>query len=494
MLVHRGQKILLIANILIIMFLNKIEGQITFEKWYGGTNSDGGYDIQQTVDGGYIIVGYTTSYGVGMEDVFLIKTNSRGDTLWAKTYGGSLTDVGLSVQQTAEHGYIIAGFTNSYGAGMEDVYLIRTDSIGTSLWEKTYGGTNYEDGLSIQKTADCGYIIVGYAESYGAGLGDVYLIKTDSLGDTLWTKTYGGIEYDIGCSVQQTNDGGYIITGQTYSYGAGWDDVYLIKTDSFGDTLWTKTYGTSDCEIGISVIQCDNGDYIIAGNRANVGEPEDLYLIKTDSLGGILWTKIYGGASSETGISIQLTNDSGYIIAGYTGSYGAGLEDVYLIKIDSFGDTLWTKTYGGNLQDWGYSVRQTSDGGYIIVGYTSSYGAGNGDVYLIKTDSLGNITGIKEQKSSVDSRNFQVSRIFPNPFSTTTLIQYYLPEKTKIEINIYDIQGRLIKTSVKEETRGIHNVIWDGKDKNKTVPNGVYFCEFKTVSGFGEIKKLIKVK
>jgi len=262
-----------------------------------------------------------------------------GQIKWIKTYGSG-GDVGFSVQQTLDGGYIIAGITWSFGADYEDVYLIKTDAYGNVEWTKTYGGNAGDQSYSVQQTQDGGYIIAGETES-GAGRHDVYLIKTDVYGNVEWTKTYGGGDWDLGCSVQQTQDGGYIIVGATESFGAGEFDVYLIKTDAYGNVEWTKTYG---------------------------------------------------GSYNDCGLSVQQTEDGGYIIAGYTYSFGAGKGDVYLIKTDAYGNVEWTKTYGGGGDDRGGSVQQTQDGGYIIAGATGSFGAGSWDVYLIKTDAYGNVS------------------------------------------------------------------------------------------------------
>ncbi len=341
-------------------------------------------------------------------DVYLIKTDAGGDTLWTRTYGGSDADGGYSVQQTSDGGYIIAGATYSFGAGDYDVYLIKTDASGDTLWERTYGGTDYDIGFSVQQTSDGGYIIAGATSPFSAGTQDVYLIKTDASGDTLWTRTYGGPGDDMGVSVQQTSDGGYIIAGTTNSFGAGEGDVYLIKTDASGDTLWTRTYGGTAYDAAFSVQQTSDGGYIITGQTFSFGAgffQDDVYLIKTDASGDTLWTKTYGGKSSDSGSSVQQTSDGGYIIAGMTEHFIAAIlqlirgdvdfdvtnYDVYLIKTDAGGDALWTRTYGGTILDEGVSVQQTSDGGYIIAGSTNSFGAGGDDFYLIKTDAEGGV-------------------------------------------------------------------------------------------------------
>ncbi len=381
---------ILLLSIPFLFYTNMIIAQ-GWEKTYGGTGLDEGNSVQQTNDGGYIITGYTESFGSGFRDVYLIKTNANGDTLWTKTYGGTGYDDGLSVQQTNDNGYIIAGATNSFGAVNCDVYLIKTDANGDTLWTKTYGGTDYDIGYSGQQTNDNGYIIAGYTYSFGAGMGDVYLLKTDSVGDTLWTKTFGGAGDDMGNSVKQTNDNGYIIAGKTYSFGSGMGDIYLIKTDFIGDTLWTKTYGGTGWDEGTSVQQTIDNGYIIAGTTTSFGAGGyDVYLIKTNENGDTLWTKTYGGTLDDFGWSVKQTIDNGYIIAGHTYNFGAVNSDVYLIKTNENGDTLWTNTYGGIDGDFGRSVQQTIDGGYIVAGYTNSFGAELTDVYLIKTDSLGN--------------------------------------------------------------------------------------------------------
>jgi len=166
-------------------------------------------------------------------------------SIFQKTYGGGLNDLGWAVEQTNDGGYIVAGSAESFGAGAADFYLIKTDANGDTLWTRTYGGGGDDFGRAVEQTTDGGYIVAGYTTSFGAGVEDVYLIKTDTNGDTLWTKTYGGAGDDRGWAVEQTTDGGYIVAGGTLSFGAGGNDVYLIKTDANGDTLWTRTYGGS---------------------------------------------------------------------------------------------------------------------------------------------------------------------------------------------------------------------------------------------------------
>ena len=281
----------------------------------------------------------TISVGLGTSPISAAD-NPPPQTEWEKTFGGSAWDGAESVQQTTDDGYIIAGTTESYGAGGGDVYLIKTDASGNTEWEKTFGSSAWDGAYSAQQTTDGGYIVAGGTESYGAGGADVYLIKTDASGNKEWEKTFGGSDYDEAYSVQQTTDDGYIIAGYICSGSAGPGDFYLVKTDASGNTEWEKTFGGSSDEYALSVVQTTDGGYIMAGATASYGAGNyDGYLIKTDASGNTEWEKTFGGSSGDSATSVQQTTDDGYIVAGDTYSYGAGAADVYLVKISSLINT-----------------------------------------------------------------------------------------------------------------------------------------------------------
>jgi len=368
------------------------KGESPREEWnrtFGGSNIDVGHSGQQTFDGGYILSGYTRSYGnISGRNLWLIKTNDSGNEEWNKTFGGNNDEEGYSVQQTTDGGYIITGYTLSFGAGLNDVFLLKTDDSGNEQWNKTFGGSNDDEGCQVQQTADGGYIIAGFTWSFAAGGADVWLIKTDASGNEEWNQTLGGLGSDGAWSAQQTIDGGYIITGWTFSYGPGYlGNLWLVKTDNQGNIIWNKVFGGTEADRGYYVRQTVDTGYIVAGYTGSFGAGlYDVWLIKTDSSGDEEWNKTFGGTGRDYGNCVQQTNDGGYILTGYTLSYGAGGDDVWVIKTDQGGNETYSKTYGGSASDIGYTIQQTTDNGYIIIGHTLSYGAGVHDVWLIKIE------------------------------------------------------------------------------------------------------------
>jgi len=351
-----------------------------WNKTFGGTSWDEAWSVHQTTDGGYILAGYTKSYGAGSGDFWLVKTDSNGNKTWDKTFGGTGWDTARSVQQTTDGGYILTGWI-SYGAGLNDAWLVKTDSKGNKEWDKTFGGTDGDGATSVQQTSDGCYILAGGTMSYGAGSSDLWLVKADFKGNEEWNKTFGGTSWDEAASVQQTSDGGYILAGYTKSYGAGSSDAWLVKTDSNGNEEWNKTFGGPDGDAAASVQQTSDGGYIFTGWTASY----DAWLVKTDSKGNEMWNKTFGGTYRDEGHSVAQTSDGGYILTGLR-IYGVGSGDAWLVRTDSKGGEMWNKTFGGPDGDAAVSVRQTSDGGYILAGLTKSKGAGKGDVWVIKLE------------------------------------------------------------------------------------------------------------
>lgn len=361
-----------------------------WDRTFGGPKDDHGYSVRQTSDGGFILVGETKSFGAGDFDLWLIKTDAKGNMVWNRTFGGEDWDYGYSVQQTSDGGFILLGGTRSFGVGGWDLWLIKTDGEGHMLWQRTFGGEGDDGGVSVQQTSDGGFILLGVTEPPLGGY-DFWLIKTDAEGNMLWNRTFNNNRWDYGFSVQQTSDGGFILLGFTGSILCDeGSDLWLIKTDGEGNMLWNRTFGGNDCDYGYSVQQTSDGGFILAGQTGSFGAGKsELWLIKTDGEGKMLWNRTFGGSGSDGGASVQQTSDGGFILLGETESFGVGGPDFWLIKTDTEGNMVWNRTFGGSAGDYGSSVQQTSDGGFILLGQTNSFGAGGYDFWLIKTDAEG---------------------------------------------------------------------------------------------------------
>lgn len=377
----------LILFLVLTINLPKTRAQVMFQKSFGGADTEYLFDAKQTLDGGFIMTGFTLSLGNGDEDIYIVKTDSNGSLIWAKNFGDTGGERGISIEQTADDGFVIAGTTNSFGASNGDAFLLKLDPGGNVLWSKMYGGLESDYASSVQQTYDGGYIVIGNTFSFGVDTDDVYMLKTDATGDTLWTKTYGGPGYETGNCIRQTADSGYIIAGATTSFGEGNADVYLIKTSSTGDTLWAKTFGGINSDVAYQIRQTFEGGYIVVGRTQSFGTGNPhVYLMKFNSMGDTIWTRTFGGNFIDYGKSVEQTSDSGYIIGGTTAGFGAGYQ-FYLIKVNTEGDTVWTKTFITQAEC--NSVKQTSDGGYMMAGY-SSFQSTDYNFFLIKTDENGN--------------------------------------------------------------------------------------------------------
>ncbi len=356
---------------------------------YGGVGF-GEYceEVQQTSDGGFVFAGQNGFQG----GIFpwLVKTNDTGDIVWSQVYYDATTNTAFfSVQQTSDGGYIAGGISRAnWSQSRIDYYLVRTDGSGNTLWSDTYITPDYgfDYGKSVRQTSDGGFIFGGNTAP-GPNPYEFFLVRTESSGDTMWTRTYGdgGSGNERANCVTQTSDGAFVMAGYTDSYGSGGWDFYVVKVDGSGDTIWTRTYGGSGGEEAFSIEETSDNGLIIAGYTTSYGAGlQDFYVVRTDAAGSLLWERTYGGSQHDYAKSVKQTPDGGFIIVGSTASFGAGFTDCYIIRIDASGDTLWTRAYGGYDDERAYTVDLASGGGYIVGGHTSSFAVGDYDVWLLR--------------------------------------------------------------------------------------------------------------
>ena len=368
---------------------------LVFYKTFGyeGVNDDG-YSIVQTADSSYIILGSTGN------DILLFKADRKGAEQWSRVFGGSQFDEARHIQQTSDGGYIISGTTKSYGFGGSDIWLIKTDPSGWIEWNTHFGGTHNEHGGQVLQTPDGGYILIGDRDFSGDGNQDIWLIRTNSLGDSLWTKTFGGENIDQGSDIISFENEGFILLGSTTSYGNGGADIWIIKTDSNGNEEWNHSYGGGSDDYGQSILQIPDGGYIIRSVIESFGDGNTAVgLLRISSTGDEIWNKTFGGSGGAGGNALRETYEGGYILVCNYYNRGNSAFDIWLIKINLSGNLIWDKTFGGTNHDYGFSVLQTFDGGFDLAG--STYNLGNGDdnysdLWLIKTDPEGNTVSSPE--------------------------------------------------------------------------------------------------
>jgi hypothetical protein len=445
--------------------------------------------IRKTNDGGYIVVGTTGSNNTdvsgnhGLMDIWVVKLNSSGVIQWQKCYGGSYDEYGSDIQQTMDGGYIVCGGASSIdgdiaGSGFHgsqysayDIFVFKITSSGVIQWKKCLGGSGTEGANAIKQTSDGGYIVAGSTNTNNNGdvtgynpnnsyyESDAWVVKLTSSGNIDWKKCYGDDNGDNFNSVEILNDGSFYFSGTTGSYQTfgnhGGYDFWVVKTDGLGNIQWQKFYGGSAGDFGNSLkITPDqgfvftgetysyNGDVLGSNNIDN--NDSDVWFFRADNLGNIIWQNSLGGTIREAGYDVVVTADGGFAVTGYTNSfngdvsYNYGSKDFWIVKLNSAGNKIWEKCYGGVADDVSNSIVETADGGFVLAGSiqssdfnsTISGSHGNGDGWVVK---LGYYNGLLENNQTSFS-------VYPNPTSINTTIQG--KEGMNQNFKIFDQMGR----------------------------------------------------
>ncbi len=465
---------------------------LTFERIIGTSEVDRGRGIKQTPDRGFIIVGNTVLPDEDYSDVYIVKTDVNGKVAWTKRYGGDESDSAHDVQCTDDGGYLLVGTTNSYGAGRQDVYLLKLNSTGEKEWQKTYGGIYDDRAVCFKETIDGDYIIAGATKNTDDGARNAYLLKIDAAGNEKWSKDYGGAGGETANDILETSDRGYLVLGSTTSMGAGEFDVYLFKTDAQGNVEWEKTYGGTNWEEGNSIQPTPDGGYVIAGFTVSMGVgARDFYLIKIDASGNMQWDKTYGDVNNDVAAKVVVTDDGGYLVAGSTANIITDeniYSDILIVKTNATGDEEWRTTFGGDKSEGTADMLLMDDGGFILVGSTSSYSK-DADIYLLRLSTTGKLIAVEKDETGFPM-DFYLSQNYPNPFNNQTCIQFTLPERSYVQLNIYNIFGQYVRTLVDQvKPAGSHLVTWDAGE----MASGLYFYQLET-GKFNQKRRMILLK
>ncbi len=482
-----GRQSLILLTIGVVLSTSDAFAQAPDTLWvrtYGDTGQDYGYSVEATSDGGYILAGSTDSNPGTISDVLLIKTDAAGDTLWTRTFGGGLPDGANAVDQTYDGGYVAAGYFGNRNTD-PNLYLIRLDSNGDSLWTRTFGGLLRRDiGHDVVQTSDSGYVVTGEIQVTGP-FTELWLLKTDASGIEQWSRALGGGGIEKGYSVRQTSDGGYVAVGETASRGVtGAGDVWIVKTDANGDTLWTRNYGGPGYDVGKEVRQTPDGGYVVVGSYASpINGESDVWLLRTNAAGDTLWTKRFDGGGEDAGESLDLTMDGGFVISAFRGLVE---DELWVIKTDANGNALWTTSFGEGGSDRSGTVRQAPDGAYVIGGYTSSRGAGGIDFLLVKLESNQQQTATEPDRPGSE---FGLHH-YPNPAGSHVVISYRSGRASPVDLALYDVLGRKVWQLVEGSwVAGRREVRVDVAG----LPAGIYFYRLHA-GGYIGIRSLVVVR
>ncbi|MBI4929122.1 MAG: T9SS type A sorting domain-containing protein [Bacteroidetes bacterium] len=449
---------------------------------YGGEQYDRGRGIAQTFDKGYIVCGPSSSYGMGNTDFYLLKIDSAGKYQWQNTFGGINIENCFSVEQTKDSGFVICGYTNSFGAGGYDAYLVKTNSLGILQWEKTFGGSDWDFAYWAEQTNDGGYILCGETYSFGNN-SQAYLVKTNSAGNLLWEKNFGISNKEAGKEVHQTFDNGYIFAGYITNDG-GDANFYLVKTDSAGTKKWEKNFGGAGDDICNSVALCADGGFLLGGHSV-INGTEKFHFMKTTSTGAVVFSNTDAPSSSNKSITrIRETDDDTIVFIMNSDIGGLGGQEIVLLKYE----IMWSwfpfvHTFGGINDDEGYDFVQTADSGYALVGFTATFGTGPDNIFIAKTNRNGDYNTSINSFVSVNeiSEKEDGFLIYPNPSNGRLHISNSKFQASAIRI--YNLVGQNIFQS--------ENIVYNSEVNISSLPQGVYLLEILFEEGIAREKIII---
>lgn len=487
-----------------VIFL-QAQPSILWEKSHGGSFDDDAFCITRVFGNGYMIAGRSISpdgdrtNALGSDDVWLLRINDNGDTLWQKSLGGTTYEVPYIIRQLPDSGYIFAGKTASNNIdvsgnhGIEDFWVVRTDSSANIIWQKCYGGTGIDIGAELKALSDGGFVIVGRNNSNDGnitgnhGSTDIWVIRLDSLGNLLWQKSLGGSSVEWGTAIIQTSDGGYLVGGSTFSNNGdvsgnhGASDFWIVKLDSAGTLVWQKTYGGSANEQCMAIVENASGNFILCGYTvSNNGDvtgnhgSDDVWLVEINNTGTLIWQKTYGGSQSDFGYHMNIMPNGNYIVCGSSASADGDVSlnhgdyDYWIFMIDLSGNLLWETSVGGSAEDQPHYIIPHTNGNLIVTGSTRS---SDGDVSFNHSAMKDYWTVMFHGMTTVNVPEAETASSFTIANENDGVRILGLQNETDYDFTVFDISGRIL---AEKKSQGNSAFI-----PLNNLPAGIYFLRVK---------------
>jgi len=364
---------------------SKPELKFTWKSTFGGSKKEKAQSVVALPNGDVAVLGTCRSMGHGRQDLCVIRVNSKGKTLWKKAFGGKKRDLATSLTMTRDGNLVAVGHGQSFNKnGDFDVYAVKLTPKGDMLWQKAYGGDETDNANGVCATKDGGVMIAGSTESYGKGYNDIYLLKLDKDGNKVWQKTYGSKKDDIAYAIAPSSDGNFILAGSSDSYSKDNLDFYITKVTATGKQIWAKAYGEDKKDIMRAITPTKDGGCVVTGETESYGSKHsDIDVMRLDKNGEQVWHQLFGFKSIEYATGVTSTPDGNFLVVGTTKSMGHGKYDMYVLELNDAGHLIWGNLYGGPKKDIAHAVTQTTRGSLVVVGETDSFGNGSADFFMV---------------------------------------------------------------------------------------------------------------
>lgn len=429
-----------------------VMGQLTWQRTYGGYSIDEGNCVVAGPNGNLLVVGSTGSFGAGNGDIYVLLLDSTGSKIWSTTVGGTGVDQGKKAVLASDGGYVIVGVTNSFGYGGYDGYVAKIDSVGTLVWERSYGGDGWDFFNSITPAQDGGYVVAGETYSSGSGGGDGWLVKLDVDGEMEWEHTFGGAQHDLFNCVARTTDDGYVLAG-----GHTTDndmDAWVVKVDQSGEQAWESLQGGDSVDVANAIIQTIEGGYVAVGSTRSYGSLVEALQFRVNALGVVVWVQHWLQGSGEEYYDLVEMPDGRLVSVGYVDGLGSGGKDMYILFSGSDGGFISGITNGGDQgteDEVAKALVRFGSSGFVICGYTESFGFGSRDVYLVRTDSAGVTSSTMVQVEFdplgiADVLKTQRISAYPNVVMPNGIVHLDGLGEGVVSVSLLDIQGKAIES------------------------------------------------